>query len=153
MPACASLRDEVVACLGDRFGVPPVVLDGLLFQEEKGEVWAATTSLPAGLSSVRPSGLRAFRRTGSGLKPTSAFLSLLGDSITTSRVELAEMGELRQLLLGKALPSPASPGFVAISFCGDVLGCGVVQGGTVRALIPTGRRKELLDALASVREA
>jgi hypothetical protein len=52
---------------------------------------------------------------------------------------------LRQLLRGQTSETSFTDGFVAISFCGDMLGCGVVKNGRLRTLIPTQKRKELLD--------
>ncbi|RLE35736.1 hypothetical protein DRJ12_04920 [Candidatus Acetothermia bacterium] len=78
-----------------------------------------------------------------GLKPTSTFLILLGDRITLSR------NDLRSLLLGRTIPASSPDGYVALSYNGDVVGCGRVRGGKLQALIPTGRRRELLEILTA----
>ena len=149
MPSCASLRDEVVGYLVERFGVDRSGLDRFHFDEQRGEVWAATCVAPSNLSLSRPAGVRALRRTQSGFKPTSAFLALLGGAIRAGRVEVEKKGDMVALLLGKELLCSLDSGFAAISFRGDAVGCGAVREGKIRALIPTGRKKELLEALAA----
>lgn len=147
MPAYGSLDDEIRAVLAGRFGVSDETLLPLLFEERGEEVWVSTILFPPDLYLARPLGVRAFRRGPSGLKPTSTFLVRLGQEIRSARVEIAEVSLLRHLLLGQEMPCDLPPGFVALSFRGDVLGCGEARGGRLRTLLPTGRRKELLDLL------
>ena len=147
MPGSENLKAVVLTYFETHFGVAREVLAPLLFQERNEEIWAADALLPPGITSKRPSGLRILRRTPIGLKPTSTFLQLLGERITASRVEIEDVDELRRLILGRAIRASCPNGFVAISFRGDVLGCGSVRGERLKALIPAGRRKALLDAL------
>jgi hypothetical protein len=147
LPAYGSLDDEIRAVLAGRFGVSDETLLPLLFEERGEEVWVSTILFPPDLYLARPLGVRAFRRGPSGLKPTSTFLVRLGQEIRSARVEIAEVSLLRHLLLGQEMPCDLPPGFVALSFRGDVLGCGEARGGRLRTLLPTGRRKELLDLL------
>jgi NOL1/NOP2/fmu family ribosome biogenesis protein len=151
LPSYASLREEVVGYLTARFGIGGPELERLLFLERGGEVWAATCRAPETLSLARPEGLRALRRVEGGWKPTSALLEVLGRSITAARLEVEGVDELCALLRGQEIPTSTSSGFVAISFRGDVLGCALARNGRARALIPTGRRQELLEALAADR--
>jgi len=147
LPGSESLNDEVFTYFEAHFGVAREVLAPLVFQERNEEIWVASALLPEEITSKRPSGLRILRRTPGGLKPTSTFLQLLGERIIASRVEIGEIEELRQLVLGRAIRASYPDGFVAISFRGDVLGCGAVRGEKLKSLIPAGRRKALLDAL------
>jgi len=150
LPDSSALRGEALSLFVRRFGVSVDVLDDFTFTERRDEIWACRSLPPRGIASGRPPGLRAVRRQADTLKPTSTFLIALGNSITASRVDL-DVGSLRQLLLGQRLP--ASPdltdGHVALCFRGDVVGCGAVRRGTLVGLIPTGRRRELLGALAA----
>jgi len=83
------------------------------------------------------------------MKPTSVFLMALGDRITRSRIAIS-FEELRALLQGQRIPTTSDDeGFVALVYLGDVIGCGRIRGGRLQALLPTGRRKELLDILDS----
>ena len=80
-------------------------------------------------------------------KPTSLFLQVLNTRINVSRVEIESLDLLRHLLLGQTSDTSLTDGFVALSFRGDLLGCGVVKNGKLRVLIPVQKRKELLDCL------
>ena len=150
MPDLSGPNSEAIRFFAERFGVPQVALGGLSFIERRGEVWACGSPPPAGIDSARPAGLRALRRQADGLKPTTTFLIALGSRITAARVELAAE-DLRRVLLGQRIPAPSdqSDGYVALSFRGDVVGCGRARGGALVGLIPTGRRRELLAALAA----
>jgi NOL1/NOP2/fmu family ribosome biogenesis protein len=143
------LREEAVTYFVSRFGVAARAFDSFLFQERQGEIWATTGALPTGISARRPSGLRILRRTPDGLKPTSAFLTHLGPHIAAGRVDL-DRAALESLLLGRRLRIEESDGFFALSLRGDVVGCGRVSAGELQAQIPTGRRRELLLALADM---
>lgn len=147
MPASSDPRTEVLAFFETRFGVNDA-LDGLHFIERNDELWATSACPPPGLDAERPAGLRILRRQPRGLKPTSVVLMLLGDRITRSRVDV-DRDELRDLLLGQRIrtDTPIDDGPVALVHRGDVIGCGRLARGELRALIPTGRRRELLGAL------
>ncbi len=148
MPASnAALRDEMLTWLARQFGVAPSALAGAEFTERAGgEIWiSSATSAEAG-HARRPPGLRAARRTPDGLKPTSAFLTSLDAQITSGRIDVDER-TLRQLLLGRRLPTEAADGYVALVHDGLVLGCGGVTDGALRSLLPTGRKSELLGTL------
>ena len=142
------IEEEILSFLQERFGVAPERLAGLKFYERSDQIWVASAFPPPGIGWKRPPGLRAFRRMPDGLKPTSAFLILLGDHIISSRVFLSRE-ELLSLLLGRSLPAPDPDGYVALSHQGDVVGCGRIRAGKLQALIPTGRRRELLEILSA----
>lgn len=147
MPAFESLREEAVSYLNTCFGVSRDVLVGISFAEKNDEIWASTADVPAGLVASRPSGLRALRRMRDGFKPTSVFLRSIGKWITSSRIEIESVTELQQFLLGRPVPRAIGDGFAAVSFRGDVIGCGAVKGEFARAVIPTHLRHELLGCL------
>jgi hypothetical protein len=147
LPGSENLRVEILDYFETHFGVAREALASLVFQEKNKEIWAASGLLPPGIASTRPPGLRILRRPPIGLKPTSAFLQLLGDRIATSRVEITEIEPLRRLLLGQAISISQPDGLVALSFRRDVLGCGEVRKRKLKALIPVARRKALLDVL------
>ncbi len=145
----ASLRDEILTWLARQFGVPPSALAGAEFVERAdGEIWIASAACAEVGHARRPPGLRAARRTPDGLKPTSAFLTSLDAQITSGRIDVDEV-TLRQLLLGRRLPTEAADGYVALAHNGLVFGCGGVTNGALRCLLPTGRKNELLGTLDS----
>ncbi len=147
MPAYEGLHDEVTAYLNSRFGILPNSLAGISFSEKNDEIWAASAEAPLGIRARRLPGLRALRRTPEGLKPTSAFLRFIGERISSSCVEIGTVAELRRFLLGQPVPYMVPDGFVAVSFRGDILGCGVARHRQVLTLIPTHMRHELLGCL------
>ncbi len=140
-------RPEVLNYLAARFGVSPPTLAGTAFSESSdGEIWISSDA-PAGLRAPRPPGLRAFRRTPSGLKPTSAFLVAIGPAVVSGRADV-DAASLEQLLLGHRIPLGGDDGYVALAYDGYVVGCGAISDGILQSLIPTGRRRELLDIIA-----
>jgi len=138
---------EARAYLEGRFGVDCTTLSGLRFHQRGDEIWVVSASAPIDVAARRPPGLRVLRRTPHGLKPTTVFLIHLGARITASRVEV-DFDRLHALLLGRKLDCDQPDGFVALSYRGDVVGCGRIGRGLLQAMIPTGRRRELLIALA-----
>jgi len=145
-----ALRHEITSFFSNRFGVPVNWLDGLAFTEKDHEIWAASAPCPEALHSKRPSGLRIARRAPRGLKPTSVFLATLGTRISSSRIPL-DATTLHTVLMGQRVPlENQSDGYVALVYGNDVLGCGQVHAGLLRALIPTGRRRELLALLSKL---
>jgi hypothetical protein len=140
-----ALRREVLDYFGLRFGIPPAAFAEAAFVEpSSGEIWITSALPPSGLRPRRPPGLRALRRAPAGLKPTSAFLVSIGPLVTASRLSL-DADAVRQLLLGRRIPCSHSDGYVALAHDGLIFGCGLVADGIVHCLIPTGRRRELLD--------
>ncbi|MEW5826742.1 MAG: hypothetical protein AB1778_07910 [Candidatus Bipolaricaulota bacterium] len=148
MPESSALpSEEVTNYLATRFGVSRDFLARLAFVENRGEIWACRPpALTLHVRGRRPPGLRALRRAPDGLKPTSAFLVALGPEVTAGLADVTRE-ELRLLLLGQRIPSTHAPGYVALAYGGDVLGCGRVANAALQALIPTGRRGELLSIL------
>jgi len=139
-------RKDVLELLSASFGIEPPDIAHLRFAERKEDIWASSASAALDLASQRMPGLRAFRRTPQGLKPTSAFLVCIAPLLRKGVVRLGR-DDTRALLLGRHLEADASDGFVALALGDDVIGCGRAGGGKVTTLIPTGRRRELLEAL------
>lgn len=148
MPALQDPCEETITYFVERFGVERVALLEFSFVIGPDDVWASTAVPIEALQTVRPPGLRAARRMRGGLKPTSSFLRAIGSKLTASRVEIDDPRELTQLLLGHSVDTSLSEGYVALSYRGDVLGCGLVKGGRLRAVLPTGQRNELLKAIS-----
>jgi len=147
LPASPELRHEITAFYQQQFGVREPFLQGLLIEVNKEEIWGGTGAVLPGIYSARPMGLRIGRKFPVGFKPTSVFLAALGPHISHSKVSV-ELEDLRKLLLGQRIPfSGPEKGYVALEYRGDILGCGRIHQGKLQALIPTGRRKELLEIL------
>ncbi|MGC9529398.1 MAG: methyltransferase RsmF C-terminal domain-like protein [Candidatus Bipolaricaulaceae bacterium] len=147
MPSYDDRTEEALAFLAAHFGV--VDLPGLVVEPD-GDLWLTTAGEPPASVPCRAIGLRLLRRLPGGLKPTSFGLMALGDRIRRQRVELSPR-QLWTLLHGRPLPyhGDASPGYVALCLNGEVVGCGLLQGGHLRCQIPTGRRRDLLNAMSA----
>jgi NOL1/NOP2/fmu family ribosome biogenesis protein len=140
-------RDKAArAYLADRFGVAPDALGAHRFIERRDEIWVTTAALDPDVQRVRPPGLRALRIEPRGYKPTSTLLRLLGSTIRRNRIDLDRIA-LRQLMLGRALPTCCSDGYIALVYDGIVIGCGRASRGQLRCMLPTAQRKALLEAL------
>lgn len=149
MPASPELKRQITVFYQQQFGIPEPFLRGLLIEVNKEEIWGGTGAVLPGLYSARPMGLRIGRNFPTGFKPTSVFLAALGPRISQSKIRV-ELEDLRKLLLGQRIPfSGPEKGYVALEYQGDILGCGRIHQGKLQALIPTGRRKELLEILRS----
>ena len=147
MPASNDpLTSEMTAFFADRFGIAPLHLAGLTFRERGAEVWATSAEPPHALSLRRPAGLCAGERSEQGFRPSSPFLTALGDQITAARCELSRE-QLRRVALGQKIPIDGSNGPVAVCSHGDVFGAGQIRDGLLQLLLPTGHRNELLRAL------
>ncbi len=144
--AAQSPRDTLLQFYGSVFGVAADELAGLDVTEKDGEIWVAAAPTPSRVHTRRPPGLRALRWMPDGPKPTSTFLSCLGPRLHASRVDV-DLGSLRALLLGRRIAVDLPDSYVALAYDGLVLGCGRVQHSELHTLIPTGRRRELLEVL------
>jgi len=142
----ASPRERLLEFYGRAFGVPEEDLSSLCVTEQGAESWVASAQFSPEVHTRRPPGLRALRWMPDGPKPTSTFLSALGERIRRARIDL-DLATLRALLLGRRVPVARPDSYVALSHRGLVLGCGRVQRSELHALIPTGRRRELLEVL------
>jgi len=147
LPASPELKHEITTFYQQQFGVPESFMGNLMIEVNKEEIWGGTGVALPDIYSARPMGLRIGRKFPAGIKPTSVFLAALAPHISQSKVSV-ELEDLRKLLLGQRIPfSGTERGYVALKYRGDILGCGRAHQGKLQALIPTGRRKELLEIL------
>lgn len=128
--------------LVNRFGVKKHEIEKFELKEVSGDVWISPSER-SGLET-ETSGIRAVRFMDIGLKPTTYLLQLLGDRISRNLVETDEE-EFKSLLKGDMIEREMSKkGYVAISFDGDIYGCGFYMDELVSSRIPEGRADELL---------
>ncbi len=147
MPVSPELRQEITDFYEQQFGIPESFLHGLSIEANKEEIWGGTGVALPGVYSARAIGLRIGRNFPRGFKPTSVFLAALGPLVSRSKVSV-RLEDLRKLLLGQRIPfSGTEKGYIALEYRGDILGCGRCHDGKLHALIPTGRRRELLEIL------
>ncbi len=143
-------RQRILAFFEERFGIPPEVFDPYELIVRGRNIWIVARSphLRQAFSLVPHTvGLRLARETNLGIKPTSYGLQVFGHRATKNRVQLSREQAVR-FLRGEELnleaDTPPEPGFVVVSYEGDVLGCGLYKtGGLLFSLIP---KKVRLDA-------
>jgi NOL1/NOP2/fmu family ribosome biogenesis protein len=147
LPVSPELRSELTDYYERQFGIPRAVMDSLELEMNREEIWGGTAKRLPGIQAVRSMGLRVGRAFHGGIKPTSVFLAALGPYVTRSRISVG-WDDLRKLMLGQSIPcQQPEKGYVALDYEGDVLGCARLHGGRLQALIPAGRRKDLLEIL------
>ena len=127
-----------------RFGVEKEDLEGFRMTERSGDIWIAT-----GKEHGDPvtEGFRFLRDTKHGFKPTTYALQFMGDRMERNKVEV-DTNELEILLENDMIQREMEEkGYVAISYRGLIVGCGLYKDELVSSRIPEGRAGELLNFL------
>jgi len=111
----------------DRFGISEEVMENYEFFERGKSVWAFTGKY-VDVEDMEAMGIRALRL-GRGLKPSTAFLRIIGRYATKNVIELDEKQALHYLR-GEDIDKSfaAEPGYVIVKFKDDILGCGLYKG-------------------------
>lgn len=136
-----SERNEASEFFMERFGVDIESTEGLKFVQRSGDYWIRSSK--ENELDKETEGIRALRDTGKYLKPTTYALQLFDETIEENIVEI-EREELSELLNGGMIPAEASSkGYVALSFEGKIIGCGLYMDDVVSSRIPRGRAEEL----------
>jgi NOL1/NOP2/fmu family ribosome biogenesis protein len=134
-------RGELFSYLEVRFGIPEVLFREYLLFKGKGGWWLMRNQSPLMAASqlkVWKTGLKAFRRVGSFVKPTTRMIQVFGHAATKGRVEIGG-GELARLLTGEELPvsMDMANGYVILVLERvHVLGLGLMIQGRVRSQLP-----------------
>ena len=125
----------------ERFGAEDILEDYRLV-ERSGDFWIIPIEMELNEKYIT-AGIRAFRDTGIGIKPTTYFLQFLGDRIDRNVVEL-DREELEKLVFEReTIGCGLTPGYVALKFRGDIIGCGLNRTEGLETQIPKGRAKTL----------
>lgn len=138
-------RHFLFSYLKDRFGIPESVFnDYLLFKRKKS--WLLLRDVPHIMRSfqlkVSTLGLKAFRKIGTFLKPTTRMVQIFGHAATKAKIDIDEK-QLIKLLNGEELQVDLDldTGYVILILKKrGVLGLGFYSNGKVRSQIP---KKEL----------
>ena len=121
-----------------RFGIPADIMDNYEFYESTSGVWAFSGAKDIDLSKLDAEvvGIRALR-VSKALKPTTAFLRVVGHYATKNVVQLNSEQAL-EALNGIDIEGVCGSlhGYVIIRTEHDVLGCGVCREGTLISQIP-----------------
>lgn len=115
--------------LESRFGVPRDALGprSIFVSGDSYWIFSGDPGIPGDFPCSESVGIRALRPSGKGLKPTSAFLRIIGALATRNVVELAGEEDLLAFMTGGIVRGEfaADPGYVVVKFGGEVLGCGL----------------------------
>jgi len=97
------------------------------FFERGKSVWAFTGKY-VDVEDMEAMGIRALRL-GRGLKPSTAFLRIIGRYATKNVIEIDER-EALHYLRGEDIDKnfAAEPGYVIVKFKDNILGCGLYKG-------------------------
>jgi NOL1/NOP2/fmu family ribosome biogenesis protein len=144
-------RRELLSYLEARFGIDANHFEGYIVLKRKNH-WSFFRHSPllnaAGKMKVAKVGIRAFRRVGSYVKPTTRLIQMVGRWATKARIGISQE-ELSRLLSGGRLDVnlPLDPGYVILDYPkGRPIGLGLFVDGQVRSQIP---RKEMRAVMLS----
>lgn len=151
-----SYFEEVKNYFLSRFGIPESfwIDHTIFFRKDRGWI-INSVILNLGVSfenKISSLGFPFIRKLGKNLKPTSWGLIYLGCRITKNIVNL-DLNDLREILLrGKIIYSEnLTPGYVALSYENNIVGCGFYRNGIVEGQIPKARRKSLLEIITRLK--
>jgi len=129
----------------DRFGIPENLFDGHLFLKRK-KGWFLLKDSPhiktACRLKVSVAGIKAFRRVGNFIKPTTRIIQLFGCFATKAILKINNQ-QLQRLLTRQAIlvDLEIEDGYVILMFDDQPLGLGLLVNKTLHSQLP---RKELL---------
>lgn len=142
-------RQALSTYLLERFGIPLTILDEyFLFERKKGWFIMRKSEQVKNAAHLKVSkvGLRAFRKVGQFLKPTTRFIQIFGRFATKSVLHM-DMGQFQTLILTGEIPVDLNleKGYVILTL-GDhrILGLGFYIHGAVRSQLPG---KEIRDTM------
>jgi len=125
----------------ERFGVPAEIIEKYHFYEHGRNIWAYTGKFIK-TNNVECVGVRALR-VKKNIKPTTAFLRVIGNHCTKNVVELTN--EQRTVFMrGQKIEGTfsAEPGYVVVKHGEDILGCGLLTRTGLESQIPGKYREE-----------
>ena len=144
-------RQAVSTYLMERFGIPPAILDEYyLFERKKGWfILRKSEQVKKGAHlKVSKVGLRAFRKVGHFIKPTTRFIQAFGHFATKAIFQM-DVLQLETLVLTGEIPVDLTleKGYVILTLEDDViLGLGFYIHGAIRSQLPKSEiRETMLD--------
>jgi NOL1/NOP2/fmu family ribosome biogenesis protein len=146
-------RRRLLSYMDERFGIPVSRFDDYLLFKGR-QSWSllrrnAAVTDAAGLKVVK-AGLKAFRKVGAFMKPTTRMVQLFGRDATRARIELDE-DRLARLTAGERLKVDLGidNGYVMLSFGGSrILGLGLYINGQIQSQISTKALRQTMLKIA-----
>jgi len=142
-------RLYLLTYIENRFGIPKALFDDYLLFSTKKSWLLIKRSLQIETASrlkVSKVGLRAFRRIGSFVKPTTRFIQTFGRFASKAKLQI-NMTQLQTLLGGGEIPVDLKldNGYVVLAIGANrVLGLGFLINGKIRSQLP---KKEIRSAM------
>lgn len=136
--------EEYLKYFERRFGIPREDLSDFTFLKRGKNIWAFTggARISLSLERVETIGIKALTVGRKFLKPTTAFLQVIGRYATKNVVNLRDEKELSVFMTGGVIKREfeVEKGYVIVKYGGDVLGCGLYDGRQLISQIPKSRR-------------
>lgn len=129
-------RSRIADLWFERFGIPNEVFSDISFFLRAASVWAFCNSdLPR--LSYEAVGLRAMSFKENPWRPTTYALQVFGKYAAKNIVHL-NAGQVGLFLAGgsQVIDASAKPGYVVVSYAGDILGCGLYSKGRLASQLP-----------------
>ena len=142
-------RQAVSTYLLERFGIPLEILDKYyLFERKKGWFILGKSEQVKNGAHLKVSkvGLRAFRKVGHFIKPTTRFIQAFGHFASKSVFQM-DMPQFEALVLTGEIPVVLTleKGYVILTMEDDVvLGLGLYIHGTIRSQLPRSEIRETM---------
>ena len=142
-------RRAVSTYLQERFGISPAILDEYyLFERKKGWFILGKSHQVKNGAHLKVSkvGLRAFRKVGQFIKPTTRFIQAFGKFATKATFQM-DMSQFETLVLKGEIPVDLAmeKGYVILKLADDVvLGLGFYIDGTIRSQLPRSEIRETI---------
>jgi len=136
--------EEYLRYFEKRFGIPRDKLSDFVFLKRGKNIWVFTgdSRTAVSLERVETIGIKALTIGKKFLKPTTAFLQLVGCYAAKNVVYLKDERELSVFMTGGIIRRKldVEKGYVIVKYKSDVLGCGLYDGERLISQIPKSRR-------------
>jgi hypothetical protein len=143
-------RKRLFKYLEERFGIPQRLFEDywLLQHRKTWALWKKNRCL-AGVARLKTKavGMRAFRRVGAFIKPSTRLIQVFGDAATRAKVKLSAEELLKLAAEGELKAELAlKPGYVILTLPGNrILGLGLYVEGRIISQLPRNQlRKEMI---------
>ncbi|MFH0884138.1 MAG: hypothetical protein V1861_00325 [Candidatus Micrarchaeota archaeon] len=140
-------KEKVFGYLEERFGLARSIFDDYgLYMASKGRIYLGPRRVPD-LPKIATIGL-LIARVNVAVKPSTNLLQAVGRHVSKSIINVTKEQALAYAKGGDFKPEPAaiggiSEGYVLVRFEGAPLGCGLLQKGMVKNMLPKAKRLEI----------
>jgi len=130
-----------------KFGIPEGLFSKWKFMEISGSLWLVSNELVKNnLFNPQTTGLRLLHITKHSFKPTSYALQFLAPHIK-KRIFTVNTDELLSLLNGNSVKKAGPNGYVAVSYSGHIIGCGIIRNNILYSQFPKAIKNALVELL------